>query len=193
MENSGMEMGPGTMPLKESGSAWGWFIGLGVILIVLGFVAFIYPAAASVTLAKLLGWLFVIGGVAQGLHGIATHRWKGFFLNLLGGVILVLFGAVLVANPDVTLATFTLILGIYLVVGGIIKVISSIMLRSEPGWSWLLFGGLVDFILGALIWGNWPSTSAWVIGLLVGISLFFSGLSMLMIGIAARSLAREVA
>lgn len=181
-----VNIGPGTMEVEDVESLWGWFTAFGAILIILGLVAIIYPIAASVTMTKLLGVLLVIGGVSQGIHGILARRWKGFFLNLLGAALFIIIGALFLSNPDVTLATFTLMLGIYLVIAGVIKAVGGLLLRGERGWGWMLFAGIVDFILGALIWANWPSTSSWVIGLLVGINLFLTGWSMLMIGIAAK-------
>lgn len=180
------ELGPGTMDAGDVGSLWGWFVAFGAILIILGLVAIVYPLAASVTMSKLLGVILIIGGIAQGISGIVSRRWKGFFLHLLAAALYIIIGSLFLSNPDVTLATLTLMLGIYLVVAGAIKVIGALLLMRESGWGWMLFAGVVDFILGALIWANWPSTASWVIGLLVGINIFLTGWSMLMIGVAAK-------
>lgn len=183
---SDVNLGPGKMDVEDVGSLWGWFVAFGAVLIILGMVAIVYPIAASVTMANLLGIILIIGGIAQGISGIVSRRWKGFFLHLLAAALYIIVGALFLSNPDITLATFTLMLGIYLVIAGVIKVVGALLLRGESGWGWMLFAGIVDFILGALIWANWPSTAEWVIGLLVGINLFLTGWSMLMIGIAAK-------
>lgn len=188
MDSEASDLGPGTVDVTNVRSLWGAFVALGVILIIIGMVAIVYPLAASVTMAKLLGVLLIIAGVTQGLHGIIAKRWRGFLVHMAGALLLIVIGGYLIANPGVTLSTFTLILGIYLVVAGLFKIFGALMLTSERGWGWMLLGGIVDLVLGSLIWANWPSTSDWVIGLLVGINLFFSGWAMVMIGISARTL-----
>jgi uncharacterized membrane protein HdeD (DUF308 family) len=63
------------------------------------------------------------------------------------------------------------------------------MLRS----GWFLFDGVVTLILAVMIWRTWPSSSAWVIGTLVGISMLFSGVSRLALSLAARSVTTKLA
>ena len=55
------------------------------------------------------------------------------------------------------------------------------------GWGWTLFSGMVDLVLAYLIWRGWPDSAAWAIGLLVGINMFFLGLSLAMTAIAVRT------
>jgi len=51
---------------------------------------------------------------------------------------------------------------------------------------WILVDGIVTLILGILVWRQWPSSSLWLIGTLVGISMIMTGMTRLMIGMAAR-------
>jgi uncharacterized membrane protein HdeD (DUF308 family) len=62
-----------------------------------------------------------------------------------------------------------------------------------PGSSWLLLDGIVTLILAILIWRSWPSSSEWVIGTLVGISMVFSGVSRLSLSLAARRVTAALA
>ncbi len=64
------------------------------------------------------------------------------------------------------------------------------MLRPLPGSGWLLVDGIVTVAIAALIWRGWPATSAWVVGTLVGVSIFFTGLTRLMISLAVRHLTK---
>jgi uncharacterized membrane protein HdeD (DUF308 family) len=63
--------------------------------------------------------------------------------------------------------------------------------RAIPGSGWILFDGIVTLILGVLVWRQWPSSSLWVIGTLVGISMIFTGMTRLMLSLAVRRLARS--
>ena len=52
----------------------------------------------------------------------------------------------------------------------------------------MLVNGLITLLLGGLIWFHWPSSSVWAIGTLLGVNLLMTGISRLMLGLAARKL-----
>jgi uncharacterized membrane protein HdeD (DUF308 family) len=102
------------------------------------------------------------------------------------GFIYIVAGGYLLANPVAGLATLTLVLAVYLFVESILEFIMSYSLRPMRGSGWLLFDGIITLILAIMIWRTWPSSSLWVIGTLVGISMLFSGVARLTISLAAR-------
>jgi len=53
----------------------------------------------------------------------------------------------------------------------------------------LLVDGVITLALAVMIWSTWPSSAAWVIGTLVGLSMFFSGMTRLMLSLAVRRIA----
>jgi uncharacterized membrane protein HdeD (DUF308 family) len=89
--------------------------------------------------------------------------------------------------------SLTIALAIYLFLEAILEFVLGFTLRPLPGSGWLFFDGVITFILSVMIWRTWPSSSAWVIGLLVGISMLFSGTSRLMLSLAARSVTNKLA
>jgi uncharacterized membrane protein HdeD (DUF308 family) len=165
----------------------GWFIALGVALIVLGVIAL--GAVGLVTLASvvLFGWLLVFGGIMHGVHAFRVHPWGGFTRHLLGGVLSLVVGLLMVANPAAGALSLTLLLAAFFMVGGIFRIVAAVSFRF-PGRGWAVFGGLVTLVLGAMIWSEWPTSSIWVIGTFVGIDLIFDGWSLVMTGMAARQL-----
>jgi uncharacterized membrane protein HdeD (DUF308 family) len=169
-------------------SAWGWLMALGILMIVLGVIAIGIPIAISVTMTIFLGILLLVAGVAQLAQGIASHQWGGFFIHLLGAVVYILFGLALLVNPEVGVRALTLLLAMYFIISGFIKIMMAIISHGARNWGWMLFSGIVSFILGALIWSQWPSNADWVIGLLVGIDLLFTGWGLVMLAIAARTM-----
>jgi uncharacterized membrane protein HdeD (DUF308 family) len=58
---------------------------------------------------------------------------------------------------------------------------------------WLLLHGVVNLLLGLLIWRQWPLSGLWVIGLFIGIDLLFNGWSLVMLGLAARKIPADTA
>jgi uncharacterized membrane protein HdeD (DUF308 family) len=79
-----------------------------------------------------------------------------------------------------------------LIVSGIFRIVGSLMSRF-PHWGWIFFGGVVDLLLGILIWRHWPATSLWVIGLFVGIDVIFNGWTWILLALRLKSLPRASA
>ena len=91
------------------------------------------------------------------------------------------------------LASLTLAVPTYLFAEGVLEFVLSFRLRPMRGSGWLLVDGVITLILAVMIWRTWPSSTEWVIGTLVGISMLFSGFSRLMLSLTARHLVAKVA
>ena len=171
----------------------GWSIGLSVLMIVAGFLAIAVPQAAGIAVNILVAWLLVFSGAAHLVFSWHTRTTGGMLWELLLGVLYIFIGAYLLFHPVSGLASLTLALAIYLFAEGVLELILSFRLRPMPGSRWLLFDGIITLILSVLIWRTWPSSTEWVIGTLVGISMLFSGISRLMLSLAARRLVAKLA
>jgi len=176
--------------VKES---LGWSIGLSVLMIVAGFLAIVVPPAAGIAVALLVAWLLIFSGGIHLAFAWHTRTTGGFIWELLLGFLYILGGAYLLFHPRAGLASLTLILAIYLFGKGVLEFLLSFKLRPMPGSGWLLFDGIVSLILAAMIWKTWPSSTEWVIGTLVGISMLFSGVSRLVLSLAARHVVAKLA
>ncbi len=142
--------------LQELKKNWGWFLALGVLLIVLGAVAI--GRAWLVTLASMVffGWLLIIAGVVEAVHSFWRQRnWSGFFLDLLTGVLYAVVGLLVVSNPLQTSAALTLLISMFLIFGGVFRIAAALSVRY-PHWGWVLLHGIVQLALGVMIWRNWP-------------------------------------
>ena len=163
----------------------------GVITIILGILAMLAPGLTGMSVVLLVG-IFVIGG------GIVRMIWafqagslgRGVLMFAIGGLTS-LCGIVLVANPIFGAGVLTIILGIYFVADGICEIAASFQLKPNSGWGWMLFAGIVSIVFGVMIWGQFPLSGAWAIGILLGIKLFFVGLIMITGGSVVRSAAAE--
>ena len=51
-----------------------WYLIQGVLLVVAGLLAIIYPVISSVAVVVLLGWLLILSGVVQGLGLIGAGQ-----------------------------------------------------------------------------------------------------------------------
>jgi len=180
--------GPGELVKK----ATGWFIAIGVLFIVLGIFAIAEPFAAGLGVTLLVGWLLVIGAVA---HFIAAFKGGGarhVILQLLVGIVYLIGGLYFLTHTIMGVGTLTLLLSGVILAEGVLEVLAYFRLRNMHAAPWLLINGVVTLLLGGLIWFHWPSSSVWAIGTLVGVNLLMTGISRLMLGLAARKLASAV-
>jgi len=95
-------------------------------------------------------------------------------------------GFYLLASPVAGLASLTLAIAIYLLIEAVLEFVLSFQLRPAPGSGWLRVDGVITLVLAVLIWSTWPSSALWLVGTLVGISMFFSGITRLMLSMAVR-------
>jgi uncharacterized membrane protein HdeD (DUF308 family) len=168
---------------------WFWFVILGVALVVLGLIAMGSTVVASLAMAVAIGTLLVLAGAVEALGAFWCRGWSGFFLHLLSGVLSIVVGLMFLRAPVNALAALTLLVACFLMVGGIFKIVAAVSYRFAS-WGWPLFSGIIDLLLGFLIWQDWPESALWVIGLYVGINLLFRGFNWIALGLAVRSLPR---
>lgn len=158
----------------------------GVSLIVLGVLAIGAPMAAAIAVNVFISWLLVLAGVVH--LAVAFHlREAGRVIwRTLVGLAYILFGVYLIAHPVIGVASLTLVLAALFLVESIFDIALFFQVRSIHGSAWILFDGIITLMLGLLIYLQWPSSSAWAIGTLVGVSMIISGITRLMVSLAVR-------
>jgi uncharacterized membrane protein HdeD (DUF308 family) len=166
---------------------WGWLLALGILMIILGVFAIAAPQVATIAVQLTLGWILVISGVAEGIHAFMARGWRGFLLELLSAILYLVVGVLLLTNPLKGALALTILLAGFLIVEGVFKIVTALRVREHRGWGWLLASGIISVILGLMIWAEWPASGLWVIGLLVGIQLVFTGWALVMLSLAARA------
>lgn len=157
----------------------GWFIFLGVVLILAGLAAIFFPFIGGLAVAVWAAIAFLIAGVAQTVHAFATKRWTGFLFDILVGLLYLAAGIILWFNPIQGVIALTVFLAVVLIVDGALRSIMAFQIRPRSGWLWLLAGGVLGIIAGVMIWQQLPSSAAWALGLLLGLNLLCSGVTFL--------------
>jgi len=168
---------------------WGWFLVLGLLLIVLG--AATLPLALVMTTVYVWFWgvSLLIGGGFYLAALFAVRSWDGFFIYLLMGLLSLFVGLFCVMHPFEAEVQLTLILAILLVVGGSFRAISAAFLQY-PGAIWSMLGGLIAILLGAAIWRHWPYDGIWFIGMMVSIDMIVQGASWVALALGLKSMPR---
>ncbi len=180
-------LGPGLAPLGAGAirHAWGWFLALGILEIILGTMAIGATPAATVVTVVFFGWLLLIGGVSSVVHAFWRRHWRGFFLEVLTGVLYIVAGFFMVAEPLAAAAPLTLLIAMFLLIGGIFRIVVALS-RHIDHWPWVLLNGVITLALGIMIWRQWPGSALWVIGLFIGIEMIFYGWSLVMLSLIAK-------
>jgi len=163
-----------------------WSIVLSVLMIAAGVLAIASPAIAGVAATVFFGWLLIVSGMLHLAYAWQAGRAGAVVWEILVGMLYGGIGVYLLARPVAGLESLTLALAIYLVTEGVLEFVLSFQLRPLPGSGWLLFDGIVTLVLAAMIGSAWPISSVWAVGTLVGVSMFFSGITRLMLSVAVR-------
>jgi len=158
----------------------------GVSLIILGMLAVGSPFIAAVAVNVFIAWLIVLAGVVHLTVAFHTREAGSLIWRLLVGLAYVFFGVYLIAHPALGVVSLTLVLASLFLVEGILNMVSYFRIRSLRGSSWVLIDGIVTLLLGLMIYAQWPSSSAWAIGTLVGVSMILSGVTRVMLSLAVR-------
>src|SRR5215467_1150989 len=177
--------------LEEVSHRWGWYLALGIALIILGAIAVSDAYIATVASVFVFGWILIAGGVLLGFMSFLTGKWSGFLLALAAGILVFITGVMMLRAPLAGAATLTLLILAFFIVEGIYRAIASIALRF-PNWGWSLASGIVSIVLGGILLAGWPQISFWFVGLLVGIDLIVHGFSWCMFAMRVHDLARVV-
>ena len=160
----------------------------GILLIILGFLALIFPVMASVWVTGVISVVFLVGGVVGWISNLARSKRMGrwiCFWRLVVSTLFIVAGASMISNfrspADAAeqVATLSLAIGIVFLVEGVVAFFNGLSHSSRPGAGWAVANGVITFILGLLIVTLNSWNLVWVLGMLVGISLLFSGIDLI--------------
>jgi len=173
--------------------ASGWSIVLGVLMILAGILAIFSPLAAGVVAVYIVAWAAIFNGVMQLFFGFRAHTGGRMLLEVLLGLLYIAAGFYIFWHPVPGLLAFTAIIASFLLIYGVFALVLAFQLRPHKGWGWVLFDAILTIFLGCLIWAHWPGESLWLVGTLLGISFISSGVTRLMLSVAVRKVASQVA
>jgi uncharacterized membrane protein HdeD (DUF308 family) len=163
---------------SKSVKIWGW------VVLIAGVFALISPLVAGAFFTVMVGAMMLIAGITR---VIDAFQGGGFWSGLFGAVYCIV-GLKIMLTPLTGLLALTMILVIYFLVVGITEIIAAFKIRPVDGWGYLLFSGIVSVLLSLMIWNQWPLSGAWAVGVLVGIQLMISGMTMITVGSAIKNI-----
>lgn len=168
---------------------WKAFLIEGIVFLVVGLGAIILPSFASIAITVLLGWMFVTIGVAGVILSIWARQMPGLWWSLVSASLAIAAGLIFLIWPLEGTLSLTLVIGVYFLVEGIATIMYALDHKRELSgrWGWLLFAGIMDMVISAVVMIGLPGSAFWAVGLIVGINLMFGGLSLIGMALAARA------
>lgn len=191
MSSKSFSAGSLASSVAELRSSWGWFLGLGVLFVLLGVACVVSDVTATFATVFVFGWILLLSGLVALVHAFRTHTASGFFLSLLSALFRGFTGYLLIRYPLAGAASLTLILASLFIVGGLFRAIGAGMLKL-PRWGWAVFSGVLSVVLGTMLLGQLPVSSLWFIGFAIGLDLIFDGVSLIGFATAVHTLPSEV-
>jgi uncharacterized membrane protein HdeD (DUF308 family) len=169
---------------------WGWLFAFGVVLVVLGVICLVNVVDATLVTVAIVGLLLIVGGIVQIVGALMGGGTTGRrILHGAIGVLYILVGIEIFADPLSGAVALTLVIAIFLIAEGILRIYSAI--ADSPPYRWLLvLLGVITILLGFWIWTGIP-VSGVVIGFFVGFSLLMAGISWIAISWALRGVERD--
>jgi uncharacterized membrane protein HdeD (DUF308 family) len=183
-ESAPHNLGEGVRALRAK---WGWIVALGIIFMIAGVIALGSVLMATVSAVFVIGIMMIMAGVSEIITAFNVKDWGKFALWMLLGLLYVAAGVICFLNPFAAATILTLMLGIALVIGGVVRGILAWNVR-EAGkpWGWVAASAVITLLLGLIIIAKWPVSSAYTLGIFLGIDLLFIGSSWLGIGLALK-------
>ena len=160
----------------------------GGIIGLIGILAMAFPLATGLSVSLAIGALLVVGGIVHGVHAFAARGWRGAIWQTTLAIVSVLAGIAVLAAPAIALVTLTIALVAYLIVDGVAELAAAMRMGNSTGRTAVAISGVVALVLAALLWVGFPASAAWAIGLLVGVNLLVTGLSMVTVAVTARDI-----
>lgn len=151
---------------------------VGFIMMILGVIGALFPVVTSFTTVIFVAWLLLFSGFLTGFYTYKSDRsdWKGWLKSLIFlGV-----GVYMILSPLGGIATLGLLFSIYFFMDAFSSFTLATSFYPNKGWGIWIINAVLSLIIAVLFVIGWPLTSVVLIGLLVGFSLFFDGLALIM-------------
>ena len=168
---------PGTGFASTSGGR-GWFVPLGILLVVVGTISLLFPFLAALSLNLVVGVTLLVGGGATLVHAWRTRGWRGTAVQALLGLLYLGGGLIFLTNPFAGVLALTVMLGAFFAADGAARIMLALRIRPQRAWWLFLLTGGLALVLGVLVLLGLPSGwSVAFLGIVVGINMIFTGVS----------------
>jgi uncharacterized membrane protein HdeD (DUF308 family) len=170
-------------------AASGTLFWLGLVMVVLGIAAIVFPMLSALVAALLVGWVLLISGGVTLVGSFSIHGTGPFFGALLLGLLSIAAGVFLLFNPLAGAIALTLMVGVIFMLQGAFEIFFAFEMRPHIGWVGMLISGIASIVMAVLIAAGWPGFSVVVLGILLGVNFISTGFGYIFVSRALKPLA----
>ena len=149
----------------------------GILLVIAGVLALVYPLITNVALAIFLGWMLLLSGIVQAVTLIGGGKTPDFWLQLISAALSVVVGFLFLREPAVGVGTLVMLMSVFFMIEGISKTVFSLTIRPFPNWGWVLASGILGILIAVWLLAN-PAMSLLLLGILIGVQLVAEGIAI---------------
>jgi uncharacterized membrane protein HdeD (DUF308 family) len=181
-----LQRSPASSDLAPLRAKSGWIVALGIIYVIVGFIALGSVVTATAASVLVVGAMMIVAGVVEIINAFQIKSWGKFLVWALLGLLYIVAGFVAFENPLLAAVVLTLILGASLVASGLVRIFLAFSMKRETPWIWVALSGVITLLLGLIILARWPVNSVYILGLFLGIDLIMAGAAWIGLGFGLR-------
>ena len=166
---------------------WGWLLGMGIVLLLAGFVGLGMATGLTLVSMYFFSVLLIISGVSHFVDAFKYREWKGAVWQIFIALIYCIAAIEIAYNPFLASTVLTAIFAWTFIILGVARLAMLFSIKRTQGWGWLFFAGVTAIILGVLILMQWPMSGLWIIGLFIAIEMIVSGWTYIFIAFGLRA------
>lgn len=175
--------------LRSVTGSWWTFLLRGILSVLFGIAAFIWPGLTLFVLVVMWGVFALVDGIAAIVMGIRAGLWAITFFGVLGA----LAGGFALFRPDVAAVALLIVIAAWSITRGVFEIIAAIRLREEITNEWLLIlMGALSILFGVLVVMT-PAVGALAIVWLIGIEAIIVGLLLIVLSVRLKRLGGSIA
>lgn len=166
---------------------WWLVAGRGVLGLVIGLIAFLFPGPTLLSLVTLFALYLIIDGIFAIAAAVraARHQERWGYLTFEGAVGIVA-GTVALVLPGLTVLVFVGLLAAWAIVSGALELRAAFDVTRDHGRWWLALGGIVSIVFGIVLVAA-PMFGALVVSWWVGAYATVFGASLLALAFQLRA------
>jgi uncharacterized membrane protein HdeD (DUF308 family) len=171
---------------------WWTFALRGLVAVIFGILALIWPEQTVLALVLLFGAFALADGILAVIAGIASHRYfESWWAMLLRGVLGILIGLLTFLWPNTTALVLLYFIAAWAVLTGIFEIVAAIQLRRLIAGEWaMILSGLLSILFGVLLF-VFPGAGAVALVWLIGVYAIAFGILLIVLALRLRGLRRE--
>ncbi len=186
---TGLRSDPADMVVRV-GRHWGWILAFGVVTLLTGVAALVWPGRTLVVVAVLFGIQLIVTGIFRFAAAFASDDVTGGTRVLLAvlGVFSLIIGLYAVRHVLITLLALALLLGIFWIISGAVELFTALSHRGMRGRGWTATMGILSILAGIVVL-VYPSITLLVLAVVLGVWLLVFGAMQIILAFQIRSLA----